>query len=316
MNMPTQAQSGKAFEFALMKAFSRSIRSRHKVIQDEAYGVVRRAYLLFSQAHRERYSLAANAAVRHIKGLEPRLDNPRHPNGVLELQIMPDREGMHGDVRDILLIRSSENWEIGVSAKNNHKAVKHLRLSDTIDFGRDWLSIPCSAEYFASIQPIFLKLRGLAAHGEYWRNIPNKDNRFYVPILESFRMELKRIHDENGSEVPARLLKYLLGTRDFYKIIKRWKKVEIYGFNINGSLNKASGTIRPSNRVSRITLPNRIIEVAWKANSTNTLILTCSEGWQLSFRIHNASSLVEPSLKFDIKLEGNPDSLYANHLPW
>ena len=29
-------------------------------------------------------------------------------------------------------------------------------------------------------------------------------------------------------------------------------------------------------------------------------------GWQFSFRIHNASTFVEPSLKFDIQLIGIP----------
>lgn len=31
--------------------------------------------------------------------------------------------------------------------------------------------------------------------------------------------------------------------------------------------------------------------------------------WQISFRIHNASSRIEPSLKFDIQLIGIPQSV-------
>jgi len=36
------------------------------------------------------------------------------------------------------------------------------------------------------------------------------------------------------------------------------------------------------------------------------------KGWQLSFRIHNASTLVEPSLKFDINIVGLPGSVARN----
>ncbi len=60
----------------------------------------------------------------------------------------------------------------------------------------------------------------------------------------------------------------------------------------------------------------RIIELSFKPNSTDTLFLICDEGWQISFRIHNASSKVEPSLKFDINLIGQPPALYTHHIHW
>jgi hypothetical protein len=39
-------------------------------------------------------------------------------------------------------------------------------------------------------------------------------------------------------------------------------------------------------------------------------------GWQISFRIHNASSKVENSLKFDIQLTGQPTDLFFIDTPW
>jgi len=51
------------------------------------------------------------------------------------LEIVSDLQGQSGDVRDVLAIRSLQKWEIGVSAKNNHRAVKHSRLSNDINFG-------------------------------------------------------------------------------------------------------------------------------------------------------------------------------------
>ena len=37
-------------------------------------------------------------------------------------------------------------------------------------------------------------------------------------------------------------------------------------------------------------------------------------GWQLSFRIHNATSRIERSLKFDIQIIGQPPQLSQHHI--
>jgi len=137
-----------------------------------------------------------------------------------------------------------------------------------------------------------------------------------VPVLNAFRNELRILDNSNVGTVPAKLLSYLLGNEDFYKIIKRTRKTEIYGFNLNGTLNKSSKHTKPIAKVTRLKLPTRIIDLAFKENSTDTLLLFCDEGWQISFRIHNASSRVEPSLKFDINLIGQPPALYSHHLNW
>jgi hypothetical protein len=39
-------------------------------------------------------------------------------------------------------------------------------------------------------------------------------------------------------------------------------------------------------------------------------------GWAISFRIHNASKLVETSLKFDIQLLGQPANLFYLDVKW
>jgi hypothetical protein len=39
-------------------------------------------------------------------------------------------------------------------------------------------------------------------------------------------------------------------------------------------------------------------------------------GWQLSFRIHNASTKVEPSLKFDVQFIGMPTSVLNIECKW
>jgi len=39
-------------------------------------------------------------------------------------------------------------------------------------------------------------------------------------------------------------------------------------------------------------------------------------GWQFSFRIHNASTKVETSLKFDIQIVGMPTTIISIDCKW
>lgn len=316
--MPSQTEAGKAFEYALLKQSYTQLSGKHNVSvkEDTSFRVTENCFKLFSTAEQTKYLKAATAAIRHVVELEPRLENPISSKDVLTLQIVADAEGIKGDVRDVLFIRSTQNWEIGISAKNNHKAVKHSRLSDKIDFGKEWLELNCSDNYFKTVVPIFSELRKLKEQNELWRNLKDKHKRFYIPILEAFKTELLRLDKANANTVPANLLSYLIGNKDFYKVIKRPSKTEIYGFNLYGTLNKPADKVKPTFKVTRLKLPTRIIELTFKPNSTDTVLLTCDEGWQISFRIHNASSKVEPSLKFDINLIGQPQTLYSHHLPW
>lgn len=110
--------------------------------------------------------------------------------------------GIAGDVRDILCIRRQNQWEIGISCKHNHSAVKHSRLSPTIDFGKSWFDIPCSQEYFNNINPLFEELRRMSERKMLWRELENKEERFYIPLLTAFVKELMRLDNENSREIP------------------------------------------------------------------------------------------------------------------
>jgi hypothetical protein len=316
--MPSQTEAGKAFEYALFTEAYNHLSSIHKVFakNDNSFSIAKNCFRLFNNTAQKNYLNAAKAAISHIVEIEPRFENPISNSDILTLQIVPDSEGIRGDVRDVLFIRSTQSWEIGISAKNNHKAVKHPRLSDRIDFGKEWLQLACSKTYFNSVIPIFSELRLIKETNELWPNLRDKHRRFYIPILEAFRTEMLKLDRDNPTIVPSALLNYLIGNQDFYKVIKRPNKTEIYGFHLHGTLNKSAERVRPKFKVNRLKLPTRIIELSFKPNSTDTLFLTCDEGWQISFRIHNASSRVEPSLKFDINLIGQPQTLYSHHIHW
>lgn len=197
--MPSQTESGKAFEYALLNEAREVLSTKNHVIviEDAPFNTAKKCFEQYDEALKSKYTAASRSAINHIARLEPRLNNSVFNSDVLTLQIVSDSSGISGDVRDVLFIRNSQEREIGISAKNNHKAVKHSRLSDKIDFGKEWLSINCSQNYFAEIIPIFKELRELRNNGELWRNLRRKEERFYIPVLKAFMEELLRLDKES-----------------------------------------------------------------------------------------------------------------------
>ena len=53
-----------------------------------------------------------------------------------------------------------------------------------------------------------------------------------------------------------------------------------------------------------------------RGNSSTTAMMYMDAGWTIGFRIHNASSRVEPSLKFDVQLEEVPSDIDQIRLPY
>lgn len=315
----TQTINGKAFEYALLNEFLERLKvvTSVTIIENEPFKTALKCFVSFDEKEQSHYKLVASFAVNFLLDIEPRLVNGINEDDVLQLEIVADKAGQTGDVRDVLAIRSLQKWEIGISAKNNHRAVKHSRLSNDIDFGQKWLGIPCSVDYFEEINPVFsnlAKLRTASKATQKWDTLGDYHTSVYVPVLNSFRTELLRLDKENPGIVAERLVEYLIGNQDFYKVIKGKNKVEIQAYNLHGTLNLPFENIKPKAKIQRLKLPNRLIEVVYQDNSQTTLLVTLNEGWQISFRIHNASSRIEPSLKFDINLVSAPHSLFSNQL--
>jgi hypothetical protein len=315
----TQTVNGKAFEYALLNEFLQRLKTNTlvSVVDNEPYRTAKKCFASFDENEQGNYKLTASFAVNFLLDIEPRLGNGINESDVLQLEIVSDKMGQSGDVRDVLAIRSLQKWEIGISAKNNHRAVKHSRLSNDIDFGLKWLNIPCAVDYFEEIKPIFdnlAKLRTASKSTQKWDTLGDYHSSVYVPILDAFRKELLRLDTDNIGIIAERLIEYLIGKQDFYKVIKGKNKVEIQAYNLHGTLNLPFENIKPKAKIQRLKLPNRLIEVVYQENSKTTLLVTLNEGWQISFRIHNASSRIEPSLKFDINLVSAPHSLFSNQL--
>lgn len=318
-----QTANGKAFEYACLISIYHAL-SGSVDVQIEDSVQMETAKTFFENAdEKTRVNLmsAAYAAVKVIVQLEPRLDHPK-TNNPLYITIQTDAQGIAGDVRDVVCIREKEGWQVGISCKHNHHAVKHSRLSDTIDFGNEWFGIPCSQQYFSEIVPLFKELRRMRDETKnnspaLWGDIDDKAERYYKPILKSFLDELQRLAIEEP-EVPARLIKYLLGRYDFYKVITddSHRTTRVEAINISGTLNQPAEGNKSIVSVEKLKLPSRFYHADFKPNSNNTVEVVCDEGWTISMRIHNASSRVEPSLKFDVQLISLPSSIYAQVEPW
>ncbi|MBS1493513.1 MAG: HaeIII family restriction endonuclease [Bacteroidetes bacterium] len=291
----SQVTSGRAFEYGIAISFSKFLNAS---ILDNSQ--IRLAELSFGLCTSQEQSKIVRAAD------EISLFLIAHDNRLIETQcsisLQSDQTGKNGDVRDILIHNNITHEDVGISAKNRHYAVKHSRLSDKIDFGKEWFGVNCSEKYFSTVVPIFNELRLKQREGLQWKNIANKKQIYYDPILEIFQEEMLELFNNHTIVVAGGLLKYLLGRYDFYKIIKENGDVSAISFNLNNTLKWGS----------RLPLPTRIIEISRKPTSQTTIIMTFDNGWQLSFRIHNASTLVEPSLKFDINIIGLPSSVSRN----
>ena len=320
-----QTSNGKAFEYACADSIFRMLSPSQEVVIDDS-AQLQTAKEFFENANAglmQNIISAADAATRVIERLEPQLSYPEG-NSPLHIALQSDAAGQRGDVRDVLCLRNQNGWEIGLSCKHNHHAVKHSRLSGKIDFGKEWFDIPCSYQYFMEVGQIFDELSEIRESSNVhespalWSEVDNKADRYYRPVLNAFMDELKRLDEANPTVVSERLIRYLIGRNDFYKVIADESRgfTRIEAVNINGTLNQPSGNHTPLIRVPLLRLPNRIYNIDYKEGSDNTIQIVCNEGWEISMRIHNASSRIEPSLKFDVNLISLPSAIYAQTEPW
>jgi hypothetical protein len=312
--------NGKAFEYACVCSLQVALSRAQEVIIVPT-PQLETAKNFFSGTPRnlkENFIKASDAATRVVLRLEPQIEYP-DKNVPLYLSLQTDAQGQAGDVRDVLCIRKQNDWEVGLSCKHNHHAVKHSRLSSTIDFGAEWFGLACSRDYFNVITPLFEELRGIReSTAALWSDIEHKNERFYIPVLRAFMGELGRLDAANPNTIPERLIRYLVGRNDFYKVITDddHKTTRIEGINLYGTLNRPSASRRSQVNVARLRLPTRFYHVDFKTESKTTIEVVCNEGWAVSMRIHSASLRVEPSLKFDVNLISLPNTIHAQVEPW
>lgn len=321
--MATQVKNGKAFEYAIAKTYHDAIKNRGlriKLIEDEALRTAKGYFDEFNKAIQKRYLAAAEATLDTMLKIEPGLTAQKNDQDELCIRLAKDAEGQAGDVRDVIFSRKKPHWEIGFSAKNNNDSQKHSRLSGTNDFGEKWFGVKCSDEYWKSLEPIFDFVKQYKDAGKRWESMgKKKETEVYIPLLKAFRKEVLKINRENP-DIPKKLISYIIGVSPFYQVIKEDSKnlVVVKAFNIGGGLNKSINNVKSRYKVAKIEPPTRIVEFEFapkpEDQMQDTLNMILDGGWEISFRIHSADNPIVLSLKFDVKLLGNPPILFSQYL--
>lgn len=309
---------GRAYEFAYLNTLNEEISKYRvsKIEKNSSYKAAEKVWNTLEESEKDMYKVSALAGTNAILELEPLILDDGDDE--LELKIQTDHKGKDGDVRDVLIIRKGIEWEIGLSVKHNHFAVKHSRLSKGLDFGEKWYSIKCSDKYWKDIKPIFDYLEDEKAKGSKWRDLPSKEDDVYLPLLNAFKDEIDRQNNVYGKDIPKLMFEYLLGEFDFYKVIGIDSKqmTQVQSYNLRGTLNKEGIKRKRSVKLPIASLPTRIVSLEFRPGSKNTLELYLDRGWQFSFRIHNAATKVETSLKFDIQIIGMPTTIISIDCKW
>lgn len=309
---------GKAYEYACILALIDKVSCIRgiEIEENDSVSIARQYFVSIDKTMQTDMLLSAKAGIGAIMDMEPRIEE----DGIdkLTVTLQPDTAATKkGDIRDVLIIRRSIEWEIGISVKHNHSALKHSRISPHIDFGNEWMGVPCSAKYFENINKVFNKLAVAKNENKLWSELASKEDEVYVPLLKAFMDEFNSLQDRNN--VTSKLVQYLIGSngRDYYKLIHHNNHITtVMPFNLYGTLNLSSNSQKPRINIPSIELPDRIIELAFKECSKTTIVLTMNKGWSISMRLHNASSRVEMSLKFDIQLQSKPEDIFYLDVEW
>lgn len=271
---------GRAYEYAFIMSLAQTIAEYRPVSVEETTSleVCRAEWNSLTDDQKNIYGISAMAAIIRLFKLEPKI--LENDGDAVSLCIQPDSAGEDGDVRDILIIRNSIKWEIGLSLKHNSFAVKHSRLATNLDFGNSWFEHPCSSEYWDDVKPIFSYLSVGKEKKMLFSQIENKEDEIYIPILKAFQREIERIFKSN-QDAPAKLVEYLIGRYDFYKVISVDSKSYtcIQAVNIRGTLNTASKAVLPEYVIPRVKLPTRLIHIGFVPNSKTTVELYLDGGW-------------------------------------
>lgn len=311
--------NGRAYEYACVIALHEAVKQHRtiQIVQNSSLEVSKSAWDKMSKQQQELYQLSAASVTSTIFAMEPNILEVS--SDTLDIYIQSDQEGQEADVRDIILRRNDIVWEIGLSVKHNHLAIKHSRIARSLDFGKKWYGVPCSSMYWEEVKSVFDFLESEKKQGTLFSELENKDLQIYLPLLNAFVKEIER-QVRGNTDIAQRFVGYLLSRYDFYKIISHdeHRITTIQSFNMYGTLNLPSKKGKPIVKVQRVNLPQNMLYIGLKSGSMSTVLLSFDNGWQFSFRIHNnANKIVEPSLKFDICIEGIPAELNIKyHCKW
>ena len=174
---------GRAYEYAWIQSLYKALAEFRKarIVENSSLAANEKAWTMIDVDMQKAFMISADAAINTLLELEPRMSETGDDELTLEFQ--KDGQGVNGDVRDIVIKRTDIEWEVGLSIKHNHNAVKHSRLSHRLDFGNEWFDMPCSDEYWEAVTPIFDTLKKEKENGTNWSEIKDKSLKSVYSII-------------------------------------------------------------------------------------------------------------------------------------
>lgn len=120
---------GRAYEFVCLNSLYEAINKIRpaKIVRNSSYLAAENAWETLTHGEQTLYALSAKSTIETIFALEPNI--VEQSSDILNLYIQNDQHGEEADVRDIIIERKDIIWEIGLSIKHNHMAVKHSRIN-------------------------------------------------------------------------------------------------------------------------------------------------------------------------------------------
>ncbi len=294
--MPSYTAYKKAFAHALAKRLAIGLGCDVASASDVR---AQKCYLGLSLAERSERDEAARAAVAFLMDYDRVLVS----DNIASVRTQTDRTVVGGDIRDIVIV-TNNGQEIGISTHNRHIAIRNSRLCPTVDFGRECFGSPCSDNYFASVAPIFRMLVPHESAQVRWEDTPAEQRNIYVPLLNVFMEETRRMFIDSDAETVAGMTRYMLGRYDHYKVYEENGHVIVESFNIVGRLGWGS----------KLAMSSRFIELRMEPGSKTTANMILDECWQFCFRIRNAENSVAGSPMFDVKIIGQPTRLSRHEI--
>ena len=145
--MAKQVIHGHAFEYAIALALGKALSCQ--INNNSAFDIATNSYQHMNATLRQRADKSASDVAGFL------IKNDKRLNTATTIALQDAHTGTKGDVRDIIITNSAGD-EIGISAKHRHYAIKHPRLSGSIDFGLEWGGCAVSDAYWQAVRPILL----------------------------------------------------------------------------------------------------------------------------------------------------------------
>ena len=288
-----QVERGVALEWALAACLARRLEVQVETPRGRAY--------FDADAERQILEAASEIATTHILGIEK---GERKSDIRNRVEMPPTAAGEHGDPRDIIVSASGRIY--GISVKRNNNTLKNSRVQfGQPDFGESWkLGMSVSPSYENAIRGVETYTAQGKADGKCcWREFGDLHLVIYEPLIHAFMAEFDRMAQATPA-ICGRFVQYMMGAPDYYKVMVQTKgrhpKVQVQGINLAGTL-----------ACPKLILPTKLFSSEVKGH--NTALLSFDKGWAFSLRIHTADEKITRSLKWDVKMIGNPSTLYTHH---